>query len=123
VGVGRSSQGHVSTTVKGATYSFGPNGMSSESAADYAARNEFRGSVISNIPLTPKQDGTLQDFLKNYNEDYNFLTKNCTAPAKDGLRSVGVDLGDSLLNNLPVGLGNSIIDSGAANGYTFTEGK
>lgn len=116
VGWGSSSFGHASISSNGTTWSWGPNGMTTMSQADYNSRNSFRSGVTSNIPLTPQQDSALADFLNNYDGDYNPITNNCTAPIQQGLQQVGVNIGNSIL---PVSVGNAILNSGVANGFTF----
>jgi RHS repeat-associated protein len=112
VGWGSSSFGHVSTSIDGTTWSWGPNGMTITPTNDYRARNGFRSGVTSNVPLTPKQTTKLADYLNDSQGWYGALGNNCAAPIQRGLLKLGIDTGDVVL---PVSLGNKLLDLGVVN--------
>jgi len=115
VGYGKSAFGHVSVNLNGTSYSFGPNGMDVRPASEYAQMNNFREGVGSVINTTPAQEKLIQNSLNNPG-DYGRISNNCANPVQNGLNSAGINVGTSVL---PVSLGDSIIDSGAAGSYNF----
>lgn len=116
VGYGRSSFGHVSTSINGTTYSYGPSGMTIMPTSEYRAANSFRGGVTSIVSLTPKQTSELEAHLKKGSASYGALGNNCAAPIQRGLLQQGIDTGDVIL---PVSLGNALIDAGVVSGFIF----
>jgi uncharacterized protein RhaS with RHS repeats len=63
VGWGGSSFGHVSADVNGATFSYGPHGMSTSSYSEYNTKNSFRDGMGVLIDLTPEQEAKLKACL------------------------------------------------------------
>jgi RHS repeat-associated protein len=116
VGKGSSSFGHVSQSINGMTFSYGPGGTAVEWTKDYLARNSFRDGISMNIKLTPEQDAALIKSLVNQDPRYNLITNNCATPIQKGLKSIGIELDNAIL---PVSLGNNLIDSGLVNSYIF----
>ncbi|WP_304413426.1 RHS repeat-associated core domain-containing protein [Arsukibacterium sp. MJ3] len=116
VGWGSSSFGHVSTSINGTTYSYGPSGMTIMSTSEYRARNSFRSGVTSVIPLNDAQTGKLEALLKKGSAAYGALGNNCAAPVQRGLKQLGIDTGDVIL---PVSLGNALLDLGVVSGFIF----
>jgi RHS repeat-associated protein len=116
VGYGRSSFGHVSTSINGATYSYGPSGMTIMPTSEYRAMNSFRGGVTSIISLTPEQTSKLEAHMKKGSASYGALGNNCAAPIQRGLLQQGIDTGDVVL---PVSLGNALLNAGVVSGFIF----
>ncbi|MDK2597442.1 RHS repeat domain-containing protein [Pseudoalteromonas obscura] len=114
-GWGRSSFGHVAIRIGDKVYSFGPGGMDNLDVEDYMALNDFRSAVGSELALSQSQISNLENYLNNYNFEYNYI-QNCGSPVTLGLRSIGVDIG---INILPVNLGNAILNSGIVSGSNF----
>ncbi|HRB80763.1 MAG TPA: RHS repeat-associated core domain-containing protein [Nitrospira sp.] len=119
VGIGQSSFGHVSTDINGTTYSFGPNGMTTEPTSVYRQRNSFRDSLGLDLNLTPEQENALMDCLGRSQPDYNFLTNNCGGPAQKCLNWLGYDVGQLLL---PSQISQSLVGMGLVRSTTFYPG-
>lgn len=115
-GWGRSSFGHVSVNINGTTYSFEPAGMRIMPTTNYLAKNAFREGVGKVLNITPEQEATLNNFLKNYNKGYGRLTNNCGDPIESGLENLGYGLGTILF---PVSFGNTLMDLNMVNNYNF----
>jgi RHS repeat-associated protein len=88
VGLGESSQGHVSTNVNGKNYSWGPGGWDTRhsSASDYAKRQlEFRGGTGYVLNLTPAEEKAFEQCMKARQASYNALSNNCASPPQNCL--------------------------------------
>jgi hypothetical protein len=127
VGWGSSSFGHISTTINGMAYSFGPNGMTIEPIATYLERNNFRDGMEINLKLTNEQAKILTSCLTGLQETYNKLLNNCGTPIQKCLVNVGVNdfyqVGESSLgidgrHVFPVDLGSGLLWSNAYKGVT-----
>jgi len=110
VGHGASSFGHVSAHVNGTAYSWGPNGMTIESQADYLDRNSFRDGAGLTLNISPLQEDIFEQCLQVDHGEYSALTNNCSDPVQRCLSSAGVELPSSVF---PVTLGNNLLQSGA----------
>ena len=71
------------------------------------------GSVLS---LTPCEEAKLEDYLKNYKENYFWPFHACQTPIQEGLKNLRYDLG---MNFFPVSLGYALMDSGLVSKYNF----
>jgi len=110
VGWGGSSFGHSAITVDGMTYSFGPDGMTIETAGKYLERNSFRTAVGHQIAVTDSQAADLRAVLSGFNDQYSLLRfSTCVQPVVYALTSVGISIGAPIF---PVSLGNAVLDSG-----------
>lgn len=113
VGWGSSSFGHVSTDVNGATFSYGPHGMSTSPYSEYNAKNSFRDGMGVLIDLTPEQEVKLKACLGKDQRSYSAISNNCGSPVQNCLKDVGINTDGQIL---PVNLGNKLIDIGVTNG-------
>lgn len=124
VGYGTSSFGHVSIDINGSTFTFAPGGLKNFTTAEYVAKNTlFRSGVGLSLNLTKTQEANLLAYFKKYNKGYNAVSNNCVDPVQEGLKSVGVDIGNSFF---PVSVGYDILNSPLMNGvvhYTPVGGK
>ncbi|TCP10558.1 RHS repeat-associated core domain-containing protein, partial [Simplicispira metamorpha] len=127
VGLGSSSFGHVSTTINGTTYSYGPGGMTTLPQANYLAKNGFRDGTEVNLNLSPQQEANLAVCLARPQGDYNAATNNCGMPIQRCLAEVGMNdfytkgkstIGTNSRHVLPVDLGNGLLSSGSFGGTT-----
>ncbi len=123
VGHGESSFGHVSININGATFSYGPKGMSTPTTQEYLQRNnEFRNGVGMVLNLTPDQEHALEQWLIEYDREhddgqgYDVLRNNCGDPIEQGLSSLGIDVGRNLT---PAALANALQNSGIVSGTNF----
>src|SRR5205814_6636388 len=96
VGWGKSSLGHVATTIDGLTYSFTPDGMFVEEADAYMSRNVFRNAVGFNVKLTNGQIDGVEQYLRSFNRPYSVLSMNCASPVQFAPANAGVKLGWSI---------------------------
>jgi hypothetical protein len=79
--------------INGTTYSFFPKGMSILPTTQYLGINNFREGVGMVLNITPEQEASLNNSLKNYNKGYGRLTNNCGDPIESGLENLGYGLG------------------------------
>ena len=76
-GHGRSAFGHASIAINETSYSFGPQGMFIEPKSDYLDRNKFRSAKGWTLQsITDEQETWLENWLKSYNKNCNFLTNS-----------------------------------------------
>jgi hypothetical protein len=87
-----------------------------ESTDDYLSRNSFRNGLGFPLNLSEEEEAALEEFLKNYAEDYNWLGPNCTDPLEEGLEALGYPLGKNLL---PQSLQDSLVFNDLANGNNY----
>nr|WP_234710436.1 RHS repeat-associated core domain-containing protein [Pseudomonas amygdali] len=113
VGFGSSSFGHVSTSINGTTYSWGPGGMTTLPTSEYLEKNGFRDGMAVGIDLTPQQEQDVKVCLSSDQGSYNVTQNNCGSPIQNCLQKVGVDTKNQLL---PVSLGNRLLDMGVVKG-------
>ena len=116
-GWGRSSFGHVATRIGNTVYSFGPNGMDILDADEYMAKNDFRSAVGTVLNLSEAETRSFENYLANYDSDYNSFYRNCGSPVASGLTSIGRGIGG--VNVLPVSLGNALLNSGMVSRTRF----
>ena len=122
VGWGRSSIGHVSASVRGYTYSWGPDGMAAMPDKEYLGiQAEFRSGRGFVIGMTEAQVDGFESALNVISgfSSYDKFSFNCTDPVENALVYVG--LRPSEMNSLlPSGLAWSI--QSIAIGETYYQG-
>jgi RHS repeat-associated protein len=114
IGFGKSSFGHVSSSINGITFSFGPNGMSVLPTSEYHNKNSFRDGFGIPLSLTIEQEKSFQKCLGSNQGNYDKFTNNCGDPIERCLNNIGVSVGNSLF---PASTANSLINSGYQKGY------
>ncbi|HCR55128.1 MAG TPA: hypothetical protein DIW27_11980 [Cytophagales bacterium] len=115
-GWGSSSFGHISASINGTAYSFGPGGMWTGSSGAYNLANSFRNGVGIKLSLTPDQEKKFEQSLKGDQGKYNSVTNNCGDAVERGLSAAGVNAGNSLL---PVSIGTSLLGVPQFSGTSF----
>jgi hypothetical protein len=92
-GSGSSSLGHMSVTVGETSYSLSPSGMDIRTAAEYLARNDFRGARAMSLNLTSSQANHLEASLRAFDGSrYNYLTVNCATLVQEALSQIGLNI-------------------------------
>jgi RHS repeat-associated protein len=88
VGVGRSSLGHVSVRSGELSYSFAQGGMDIRLFSEYRALNAFRIGTGYILDIPEADAELIAQFLRDYNQDYNYIPTNCVTPIQDALRAL-----------------------------------
>ncbi|WP_176736459.1 RHS repeat domain-containing protein [Oligoflexus tunisiensis] len=115
-----SAFGHVTVNVNGKVYSFVPSKMYTYPADLFInARVGNGGNAVGLIlGLTPAQESQLVDDLGSQST-YNIFTNNCSQSTERSLKKAGVNIGGSLLNMFPAGLGETLLNSPSLIGVKF----
>jgi RHS repeat-associated protein len=122
VGMGSSSQGHVSTNINGQNYSWAPGGWDKKSpnAADYDARQkDFRGGTSFALDLTPEEEKSFAQCLSAHQGPYNLFKNNCTTPPQ---KCLPPRLGLPGDKTLPGSLASDLRNSPGLIGSTYHSG-
>jgi RHS repeat-associated protein len=119
--------GHITTSINGVNYSFGPQGWDTRlSSSDYTARQfspdvNRTGAYVVNLNLTAAQEAQLESCLKNPQGSYGGVSNNCGRPVQNCLELLGVLAQGDNTNIYPVDVIRNILGSSAASG-SFTIG-
>lgn len=88
VGMASSAFGHVSTSVNGQNFSWGPGGWDTKypSSAEYNERQKtFRGGDSYSLNLTPKEETAFKQCLSAHSGSYGAIGNNCANPVQQCL--------------------------------------